>query len=416
MTPRAELVSTGAELLNGRTLNRHAQTLGLALETLGIPLSRETTVPDELEAIESAVRDALARADLVFVSGGLGPTVDDLTRDALARLCGCGIVTDPGALENMKTRYAAWGRTVSPLSERQAWVLDCATVLPNRVGLAPGERIDRPDGRVLFVLPGPPAEFRAVLEDHMLPWLRVRFPDARPAVERILLTTGLGESDIAERIDRAGVVPADLAVAYCAAVGRVEIRLRGTAGQAEAVERAAAGVRALLGETCFAEERVELEAVIGRLLLERGATLAVAESCTGGAIARRIVEVEGCSAYFLGGVVAYANASKIRDLNVDPKALEVEGAVSEVVARAMAEGVRERFQADYGLAVTGIAGPTGGTNEKPVGLVHMAAASAVATRAHHRVFTGARDRVIEASTQAALDVLRRLLIDREQAA
>ena len=403
-----ELVTTGAELLSGRTVNRHAQTLGAALAPLGLRLVRDTTVPDDLAAIVEAIRGALARVDLVIVSGGLGPTSDDVTRDALGAIAGRTLVMDAEALRRIVDRYTRSGRAMNASVERHALVLEGAAVLQNSDGLAPGERLDL-DGKTVFLLPGPPREFQSVLNEHVLPWLRAHAAGTPPAV-RLFQVCGIGESDIVTRLTPLGFPPPGLDdVAYCAQPGRVEIRLSAPPAQQAALEQAARQVRDGLGANIFAEARVELAAVVAQLLLARGATLATAESCTGGLVGHRLTNLSGSSAWYLGGVVAYANASKVRDLGVPAATIEREGAVSEATARAMAEGVRARFGSDFGLAVTGIAGPTGGTPEKPVGLVWMAVADARGTAAWQRRFAGSRDVNKDWASQMAIDLLRRRL-------
>ena len=407
MSREVELVTTGTELLIGRTVNRHAFVLGERLRTIGLNLVRDTTVRDDAPAIREAIQSALGRADVVFVSGGLGPTSDDITRDVLAALLGRTIVSDAAALEAMTARYQKLGRVVTEQAQRQALVIEGACVLSNSVGMAPGERIELGD-KVLFLLPGPPREFSAILEQHVLPWLRAKAGGA-PVAERLFLLCGIGESDIANRLEKAGFSPPGLEIAYCAAPGRIEVRLTSLAGDVPAVEGAAAVARPLLGDFVFSEERVEMEDVIAGLLRREKATLATAESCTGGLIGHRITSVSGSSDYYLGGVVAYSNEVKIRELGVSAEALNQKGAVSEEVARQMAVGVRKRFNSDYGLSVTGIAGPTGGTSEKPVGLVYVAVADKTRAWVRRHCFASDRATIKTWSSQMALDLLRRRL-------
>jgi nicotinamide-nucleotide amidase len=407
--PTAELVATGAELLNGRGVNTHAQRLGAALAELGIVLTREMTVPDDCGAIADAVREALARAPLVFVTGGLGPTCDDLTRDALSALFGRPLVSDPETLATLRRRYEAMGRSLSPSRATQALALAGAAVLSNSAGAAPGQRIEDAAGRVTFVLPGPPPEFDAILREHILPWLRAHRPEARPIPERICLVCGVAESDVVERLSAAGFDPAPVALAYCAAPGALEVRLTGAPGQEAAVAERAAALRALLGEDVFAEGRMDLAEVVGARLRAVGGTVATAESCTGGGVGERLTAVAGASAWYRGGVVAYANDVKARVLGVDPAVLEAGGAVSEAVACQMAAGARRVFGAEYAIAITGIAGPGGGTPAKPVGTVWMAVEGPDGGRTACRRFPGPRGQVRRWAAQTALDLLRRML-------
>jgi nicotinamide-nucleotide amidase len=408
MRREVELVSTGAELLNGRTVNRHAAVLGDHLRPLGLKLVRDTTVPDDIGLIEEAVSSALQRVDVVVVSGGLGPTGDDVTREAVAHLLNRRIVMDAIALDALRTRIQAMGRAVTEAQERQAKVLEGAVALSNLVGAAPGQRLEL-DEKVLFLLPGPPLEFLAVLEQHVLPFLGERIGALHPLVEKIFLVCGIGESDIVARFEKAGFPPPGIDVAYCAAPGRIEVRLTSAANEEDAVNRATETARPILGDCIFAEERQEMEEIIGHLLRREKATLATAESCTGGLVGHRITSVSGSSDYYRGGIVAYANESKIRELNVNADALSRFGAVSEEVARQMANGVRKRFDSDYGLSVTGIAGPTGGTPEKPVGLVYAAVADETRVWVRRHCFSSDRITVMTWSSQMALDLLRRRL-------
>jgi nicotinamide-nucleotide amidase len=403
-----ELISTGSELLSGRTVNTHAQTLAQKLRPLGLNLTRDTTVPDDRAAIAEAVRDALARVDLVFVSGGLGGTSDDLTRDALAQLTGAKLVRHAASLAALEKRYAAMARPVTEVARRQVMVLEGGEGLLNPVGLAPGMMLPH-DGKTIFVLPGPPREFVGVLETGVLPRLGKMGRPVFQGLEKLFLCTGLGETEIAERLEKIGLPTPEIEVGYCASAGQIEVRLAAAPEHARLLETQAVAVRTALGAAIFAEERIGLEEAVGRLLTAQHKTLAVAESCTGGLIGHRLTQIAGSSAYFLGGVIAYANESKIRELGVARELLERHGAVSEEVARAMAAGVRTRFGADYGVATTGIAGPEGGTVEKPVGTVWLAVADAAGTVAKLRCFPTTREHVKLWSSQQALDLLRRRL-------
>lgn len=246
MNADVELVSIGSELLSGRTVNTHAQAFGAALRKIGLRLARDTTVPDEPGAIQSAVREALERTAVAAVSGGLGPTSDDLTREALSALFGRRIVMSPSALEALRRRFEERGRAITPAAERQALVLEGAATLINAVGAAPGERLDLPGGRTLFILPGPPAEFEAVLTDHVIPWLRGHFPGAEPLEERIITAQGIGESDIVTRLEKAGFRTAEISIGFYPGSGRVEIRLSAPKEHLWALEAAEGTLRDLL--------------------------------------------------------------------------------------------------------------------------------------------------------------------------
>lgn len=410
---RAELISTGSELLSGRTVNTHAQRLGAALHALGIALLRDTTVPDAVGEIRDAVAAALQRADLVFVCGGLGPTEDDLTRDALAALLGCGIHRDPAALERIRQISELSGRPFTDIRASQAAVLDGSVVLSNQVGAAPGMRVDLGADRALFVLPGPPDEFAAVLEDHILPWLAAHPQWRSPYLERMFLLCGVAEADAMERMRLQHIASGGIDAAYCAAPGRLEVRLSSAKGDAEALDAAADRFRRLMGPMIYAEARRPLEEVAGEALAAAGATVAVAESCTGGGLGARITAVPGSTAWFVGGVIAYANVVKEQWLGVDPALLAAEGAVSAPVASAMAEGIRHRMGADYGVGITGVAGPSGQTASKPLGLVYIALAGEDGVTVQRYQFRGDRGMVRHMAGQMALDLVRRRVLGLE---
>jgi nicotinamide-nucleotide amidase len=403
-----ELVTTGSELLSGRTVNTHAQTLADKLRPFGLRLVRDTTVGDDLAAIADCVRGALERVDIVFVSGGLGGTSDDLTRDALVQIVGGKLVQCPEALDALEKRYAKMGRPVTDVARRQTLILDQGEGLLNPVGLAPGMAIPH-GGKTIFVLPGPPREFAGVLETGIFPRLEKMGLPVFQALENLLECTGLGETEIAERLEKVSLPTPEIEVGYCAAAGQIEVRLAAAPAHAALLEEKTAAARAVLGAVVYAEMRIGLEEAVGRLLAAQKKTVAVAESCTGGLIGHRLTNIAGSSAYFLGGVICYANDSKVRDLAVPHELLARHGAVSEEVARAMAEGVRARFGADYGVAVTGIAGPEGGTAAKPVGTVWFALADVAETIAKLRCLPTTRENVKLWSSQQALDLLRRRL-------
>lgn len=248
-----ELVSIGSELLSGRTLNSHAQTLGAVLSKIGLRLSRDTTIPDEIGIIQSAVREALERVDVIVVSGGLGPTSDDITREALSGLFNCRIVMSPEGLAALHKRWADRGRAITPAAERQALILEGAETLINNAGAAPGERLDLPGNKALFILPGPPNEFAAVLADHIVPWLKQQFSDAVPLELRILTTEGIGESDIVTRLEASGFKTSEIAIGFYPGGGKVEIRLSAAREHSRALESAEGTLRGLLRDKLVEE-------------------------------------------------------------------------------------------------------------------------------------------------------------------
>lgn len=412
-----ELVTVGTELLLGFTIDTNGAELGRACAAAGIRLVRRTAVPDEAAAIRAAVAEALDRTGLVITTGGLGPTRDDVTKGVVAELFGRALVTDPQVARSLEERARRMGRWPMAASNRtQAEVPAGATVLPNPRGTAPGLWLEDAAGRVAILLPGVPREMRGLLHEQVLPRLVSRVAgDPRVVRSRTVRTTGLAESTVADRVGPFEDELAPLTLAYLPSVDGVDLRL--TAWDlpgAEADARLAAGaqrIRSAVADHCYGEDDADLAAVVLDLLRARGATLAVAESCTGGLLGARITAVPGASDVFLGGDVAYADTVKTNRLGVPADVLAAHGAVSEPVARAMAAGARAAFGATAALGVTGIAGPTGGTPEKPVGTVWLAAQWGDAARAVRVVFGGAREEIQARAAQGALNLLRRLVTD-----
>ncbi|MCX8091692.1 MAG: competence/damage-inducible protein A, partial [Verrucomicrobiae bacterium] len=413
-----ELINTGSELMLGRVLNTHQQWLCRQFADRGIRVHRQVAVADTAAEITAAVRDALGRADLVVTTGGLGPTSDDLTREAIAKLLGRDLREDPALVAHIEAFFAARKRRAPPRTRVQALVPRGARVLPNPHGTAPGLVMEvnpnpfRPDGRPgwLVMLPGPPRELRPMFRESVVPWLERTFPPTGHWCCRTLRTTGIGESAAQELLEAplAPLVARGLEIGYCARPGQVDVRLAARSPEAQRlVSEAEALVRAQLGPFIYGEEDDELEAVLVRLLTERRQTLALAESCTGGALAHRLTNVPGASAVFRAGIVAYANDAKEIFLGVQAGTLAQHGAVSEPTAREMAEGARQRAQTDFALAITGIAGPGGGTADKPVGTAFIALATRQQTRVLRVLNPLDRETFKQVTTNQALDLLRR---------
>lgn len=378
-----EIVNTGSELMLGRVLNTHQQWLCRRLADLGHVVTRQVAVADAGAEIQNAVREALARADWVITTGGLGPTSDDLTRELIAELLGKKLVQDPAVLAHIEGFFTKRNRPRPPRTTVETFVPEGARVFLNQFGTAPGLAIPvdaDPAGPVkkwLVMLPGPPRELRPMFDHSVAPLLQ-REAAAEIFVCRTLRSTGIGESRVQELVEGGlqPLVPRGLEVGYCARPGAVDVRLSARGPEAAALVRAAeAAVQKNLGASIFGFDDDEIEQIVVRQLIEKRRTLALAESCTGGNIAHRVTNVPGASEIFLGGVVSYANTAKETLLGVSAATLRAQGAVSEAVAREMALGARARFGADLALAVTGIAGPGGGSPEKPVGTVFLALAS-----------------------------------------
>lgn len=407
MRPDVELITTGAELLNGRTVNRHAQWLGAALDGLGWRLRRDTTVPDDAETIRDALLGAASRSNIVILSGGLGPTCDDITRDVVAAWAGASMVMHEPSRQLVVDIYQKRGKPLNAMVERHALVVAGAKVLDNRHGLAPGEHIEK-SGTHVFLMPGPPREFQGVMTDHVLPWIKSLGIGSRER-RSIFQVAGIGESDIAAALDAAGIGALQIDLAYCAGPSRVTIRIGELPGHAADFDRAAAMVQNEMGPAIYAENDASMERIVADKLIASGKKLAVAESCTGGMIGQRLTAVPGISAVFMGGVIAYDNRIKEELLGVQRSVLAEQGAVSREVAEAMARGVRERLHADVGVAVTGIAGPDGGTPDKPVGLVFVSVSNGVNTTSRELRLGGGREAIREAAALIALDLLRQQL-------
>ncbi len=416
---KLEVITVGTELLLGHTLDTNAVDLGRALAAAGVEVTRRTTVSDRPAAVRDAVRDALARAEFVLTTGGLGPTSDDLTKTAVAELLGKRLLLDEAVLRRLEQRFRHLGRPMPAANRGQAEVPEGAEVLPNPRGTAPGLWLDDGHGRVVIMLPGVPSEMRGLLMEEVLPRLVSRRAAAgeapRVVLSRTVRTTGSPESAIAERVAPVETGLEPLTLAYLPGPAGVDLRLTAWGLDPEDAERrlsAAAGqLRDVLGSRWYGDDETDLAAVVLSQLRARGERLAVAESCTGGVLASRLTAVPGASDTFVGGVIAYDNAVKTALLDVPEAMLAEQGAVSEVVVEAMAAGAQRRFGVAAALAVTGIAGPTGGTPEKPIGTVWVAARHGDRTRALRRIFPGARDEIRARSAQAALDLLRLALVE-----
>jgi nicotinamide-nucleotide amidase len=417
-----ELINTGSELMLGRVLNTHQQWLCRRLADLGYVVTRQVAVADKGHDIEVATREALARADLVITTGGLGPTSDDITRDLIAQLLGRKLQEDPAIVQHIEQFFGSRKRVMPASTRVQAMVPEGAIVLPNPNGTAPGLALEvkpnafRAEGKTswLIMLPGPPRELRPMFNDTVVPLLHRVLPIDGQYVCRTLRTIGIGESQVADKIGGPlrDARARGLDLGYCAHVGAVDVRLAAHGAQAaQLVRDAETVVREQLGSSIFAEDDETLDVVIVRLLTEGKQTLALAESCTGGAISHRLTNVPGASVVLLAGLVTYSNDAKQKFLGVRGETLAAHGAVSEAVAREMAEGARQQTGADFGLSVTGIAGPGGGSDDKPVGTVFIGLASTSATLALRQFNPFDRETFKQVTANQALEVLRRKLLN-----
>lgn len=422
--PRAvniEIINTGDELLLGFRQNTHQQWLGRRLNDLGYRVARQVSIPDNGASIEQAVAEALSRADIIIVTGGLGPTSDDVTRDRIAGLLGLELRTDTGVLEHLDSFFAARDRETPERVKVQAEVPDGATVLLNAHGTAPGLAIHVAGGRFrdgpgswLVMLPGPPRELYPMFDEQVTPLLQRELPLGTESACVNLRTCGMGESLVEEHLAEplAKLVERGLGVHFCLSPGGVDVRLACVGESAgEIVAGAEQIVRETLPRHVYGSGDALLEEIVVGMLTESGRTLALAESCTGGLIANRVTNVSGASQVFLAGLTTYSNEAKQKFLGVSAESLADHGAVSEAVACEMAAGALRETGADHALAVTGIAGPTGGTPDKPVGTVFIGLASKT-TRALAMKFLNPYDRETFklVTSQQALELLRRRLV------
>ena len=412
----AEIIAVGSEMLTPFRQDTNSLYLTSELNKLGVEVGFKTIVGDERKHIVQAARVALARADILLFSGGLGPTEDDLTREAVAETLNLQLRRDPEILKTIERRFAEHGWKMSANNVKQADVIAGATVLSNANGTAPGQWITgRSDSRekIIVLLPGPPHELKALFEGAVRDRLRAKVPQKFIAT-RVLKITGMGESACDARVAPIYKRYTDVNTTILAAPGEIQLHL---STQAASVESAQARVDELvdkieeeLGDFVYSDNGDSLEQIVSYYLQMRNATLSVAESCTGGLVAERLTSIGGSSRYFVGGAVVYSNELKVACADVPRDLLEIYGAVSEPVAKALAEGIRKRCGTTLGLGITGVAGPTGGTAEKPVGLVFHALASEAGTEVIKRNFAGDRARIRWFASQQALDMVRRKLM------
>jgi nicotinamide-nucleotide amidase len=414
---KAEIIAVGSELLTPDRVDTNSLFLTAQLNRLGVEVTRKTVVGDELAALRNAFGEAMDRVELVIASGGLGPTEDDRTREAVADLLGRKLARDPAVMSRIEARFRQIGRAMSEVNARQAMVPEGATVLENDRGTAPGLWLEA-RGRIVILLPGPPHELKAMFHAQVEPRL-ARLSTGVRLVARELRVAGMGESDVDQRIAPIYTRFNDVQTTILAAPGEIQIHLRAWSADIPAAERVLQQIQEsivlALGEAVFTTAGESMEEVVARELTMRQATIATAESCTGGLLAERITRISGSSAYFLGGVVSYSNLLKSVWVDVPAEIIESRGAVSSEVAIALADGIRRRTGATIGVGITGIAGPAGGTPEKPVGTVHVAIADAFGSKERGTRYPGERDRIRWQATQAALDLVRRYFLYAPQA-
>jgi nicotinamide-nucleotide amidase len=411
--PSVELIAVGTELLLGQLVDTNTAHVASRLSTVGLDVHATHGVGDNLERIAAVITGALERADGVVTTGGLGPTVDDLTKEAVCAALGLDTVLDRPSLEFMEAIFKSFGREMRENNRKQAEMPRGARVLTNPNGTAPGFVVFRADGRFVACMPGVPREMKPMLDDRLIPILRERFDLHDAIFTRVIHTINLGESEIDHRIDDLFRTSENPKIAVLAHDFRCDVKIMAKASSAEAAEAAIAPlqreIEARLAGNVYGLDAATPESAVHDVLVARGLTIATAESCTGGRIAAALTAVPGSSKSFIGGIVAYDNAVKIEQLGVDPKLIEAHGAVSEETVLAMARGARERFGASLGFATTGIAGPDGGTAEKPVGMVWFALDDGASPQAWKYQFRGNRSEVQGRSVTFALGTIWRKL-------
>ncbi len=405
---RAELVMIGTELLLGETVDTNASYLAQGLAEIGIDVFYKTTVGDNWLRMTEILSQALSRADVVITSGGLGPTMDDLTRECVASILNYPLALDTEALETMRQYFHTIGRTMSQNNRKQAYLPQGAVAIPNRWGTAPG-LIAKVSGRTIFCLPGVPRELKGMFRETVLPYLAHLANESR-LVSKTLHFIGIGESQLEELIKPILLTQSNPTIAPYASYGEVKLRISAKAqSNAEAlalIKPIEQQICAIAGKWLYGVDSDTIEGNIANALMERTQTLATAESCTGGLISHRLTNIPGSSTFFERGFITYSNKAKMELLNVSEQLLQIHGAVSSEVAVAMAEGARKNANTHWGLSVTGIAGPGGGTVEKPVGLVHMAVVGLDYTKAEVYRFQGTREEIKYRVSQVALNLLR----------
>ncbi|MCS6874512.1 MAG: competence/damage-inducible protein A [Pyrinomonadaceae bacterium] len=410
--PKAEIIAIGSELLTPEKIDTNSLWFTEKLNELGVELRAKTIAGDEIEVIKDELKQALQRSDIIILTGGLGPTEDDVTRQAVAEAIQKPLIFDENLANTIREKFMKLNRPMPEANKRQAFVIEGSTVLTNEHGTAPGIFIEY-NNKKIIVLPGPPRENQPMFESSVLPILR-KDSGNRVIKKRVIRVSGMGESAVDEAIAPIYSGYQNLKTSILFNRSEIEIHLTVNANSIESAQKTLEEVTKKicekLGIAVFSTNGETMEEVVGRLLKEKNKTLAVAESCTGGLISMRLTEIPGASSYFLQGVVAYANEAKVKMLDVAEELINRHGAVSAEVAEAMAKGVRERAGSDYGISVTGIAGPTGASPQKPIGLVFIGYADDKQAKSLKLILPGDRHLIRWRASQAALDYLRRQIL------
>lgn len=407
----AEIITIGDEILIGQTIDSNSAWIGKHLSDIGVSIRQISSISDQKDHIVSSVDEALARVDLLIVTGGLGPTRDDITKATLTDYFNSQLVMNEDVLKDVQKHFERRSRPMPEVNKYQAMVPEVATVFRNVNGTAPGMWFEK-DGKVVVSLPGVPYEMKSIMEDHVIPKVKTTF-ELPFVYHRTVLTQGMGESTLMGIIQKweFSLEELNIKLAYLPSASVVKLRLSAVGAKkddvVDKVERKITELKELLGHLVYGEETEKLEEVVGRLLLENGQTLSTAESCTGGYLAHLITSIAGSSSYYEGTVVSYSNEVKIAELEVSAQSINEHGAVSEEVVIQMAKGVRGKMKTDYGIATSGVAGPSGGSEEKPVGTVWIAVAGPDGTIARKFQFGNHRFRNIKMTALTALNLLRK---------
>lgn len=413
---KAEIIATGTEILLGQTLNTSAHYLTGKLSELGIEVDYHTTVGDNKERLETVIRQGIERSDLLVITGGTGPTVDDLSKDLVAKVLGLKMVLDPASLEKIRHFFSLRGTNMPDTEKKQAYFPEGARILPNNHGTAPGAIVQK-QNKTIVILPGPPSEMQPMFDDFVWPVIERRAQeDTNRMHVRVIKVVGLGESDVEEKLqDFLGAKNPSMTLLAKHSELHIRLVTRGDAKKAaEILNEAEQLISTRLGERVFGINGDTMIGLVSEKLRNRRMTIATAESCTGGMLGAVLTQEPGSSEFFLGGVVSYSNTLKEKFLGVKPHTLEGFGAVSAETALEMAAGIREYANSDLGVSITGIAGPGGGSQDKPVGLVYIGLATPKGIEANKFQFHGGRDSIRQLSVQAALDWVRRYMLNIER--
>lgn len=414
---KAEIIATGTEILLGQTLNTSAHYITGKLSELGIEVDYHTTVGDNKERLRYIIRQGLERSDLLVITGGTGPTRDDLSKNLVAEILGLEMVLDQNSLARIEEFFNQRGSKVPEWEKKQAYFPQGAQILPNPNGTAPGAILEKEE-KYIILLPGPPSEMEPIFQEHVYPFLAKKVPDDSTRMNvRVIKVIGLSEGELEEKLASL-LDSSEPSMTLLSKHSEMHIRLilrsKDEKKAKEKLDKAEKAIREILGDKVYGTDEDTMVGLVSEGLKEYGLTLATAESCTGGMLGEILTQIPGSSEYYLGGVISYSNDLKAGFLGVQQETLEKHGAVSEETALEMARGVREQAKADLGVSITGIAGPGGGSPEKPVGLVYIGLATQQGVEARKFQFHGNRDSIRQLSVQAALDWIRRYMSKYER--